>query len=488
MPKLKNKITKELYRIKWEYYAAAQKYNTRGLSKGDIRAYLGLFTWFYERDLLKNNEDKFRSHQEALKLSLEHYKGVTDKKELSEDFSKVLDIWRKADDKCLPREPGGKPLVFPPVEKIKELKTNGLTQVSLFSGAFGLDLGFMAAGFDPKVALDLDNDSLKTITTNLPDLPFIGEDIEKVTTKDILDASGLGKGDIDVLVGGPPCQPFSTAGKRMGLNDPRASPLREFIRVIKEAQPRCFVMEEVEGLKSARLKHVPVSEAGRQLTPEEEKGSAFKLIIEMLNGTGYKFTYDILNAADYGAPQVRNRLIFIGLREGEPSLPTATHSEVPQLHWEGGAVSPWNTLWDATADLQGGSQEFSNLSEKSKSYMGSVPPGGNWRNLPEEQIEGAMGGAYTSGGGKMGYYRRLSWDTPSPTVVTSPTQMATLFCHPEELRPLSVDEYKRAQGFPDDWYLPKSTAAKYKLIGNAVPVYLSYAIAQKVIELLRHEN
>lgn len=474
--------------MKWEYYAAVQKYNTRGLSKGDVRAYFGLLTWSYEMDLLKSNEDKFRSHQEALNLSLEHYRGITGNKNFTEDFSKVLNIWRRSDNQSLPREPGGKPLVSPPVEKIRKRKKNSLNQVSLFSGAFGLDLGFMAAGFDQRMALDLDVDSSKTITANLPDLPFVREDIEKVTTKNILDISGLGIGEIDVLVGGPPCQPFSTAGKRMGLNDPRASPLKEFVRVIKEAQPRCFVMEEVEGLKSARLKHVPVSEAGRPLTPEEEKGSAFKLIIEMLNGTGYKFTYSILNAADYGAPQVRNRLIFIGLREGEPSLPTATHSEVPQLRWNGEATSPWDTLWDVTADLQGESQEFSNLSAKSKSYMGSVPPGGNWRNLPEEKIKGAMGGAYTSGGGKMGYYRRLSWDTPSPTVVTSPTQMATLFCHPEELRPLSVEEYKRTQGFPDDWYLPKSTAAKYKLIGNAVPVYLSYAIAQKVTELLRHEN
>lgn len=484
----KNKSTKEFDQIKWEYYAVSQKYNPHGLSKGDIRAYLGSLTWFYERDLLKSNGDKFRSHHEALTLALEHYRNVIENKDFSEDFNRVLDTWRKSDEKCLPREPGGEPLVSPPVEKIREWKKNGLTQVSLFSGAFGLDLGFMAAGFDPRIALDIDSDSAKTITTNLPDLPFIGEDIEKVTTKRILEITGLGIGEIDVLVGGPPCQPFSTAGKRMGLNDPRASPLKEFIRVIKEAQPRCFVMEEVEGLKSARLKHVPVSEAGRSLAPEEEKGSAFKLILDMLKSTGYKFTYGMLNAADYGAPQIRNRLIFIGLRDGEPSLPNITHSDVPQSRIEGENTSPWATLWDATADLQGGNQESSNLSGKSMSYMGMVPPGGNWKNLPENQIKDAMGGAYTSGGGKMGYYRRLSWDTPSPTVVTSPTQMATLFCHPEELRPLSVEEYKRAQGFPDDWYLPKSSAAKYKLIGNAVPVYLSYAIAQKVTELLRHEN
>jgi DNA (cytosine-5)-methyltransferase 1 len=119
-------------------------------------------------------------------------------------------------------------------------------------------------------------------------------------------------------------------------------------------------------------------------------------------------------------------------------------------------------------------------------YMKNIPPGGYWRQLPENMVLEAMGGAHESKGGKMGYYRRLSWDCPSPTVVTTPSQKGTLLCHPEELRPITVEEYKRIQGFPDDWKIPGSTIIKYQLIGNAVPVYLSHAIAGQVLRLLEN--
>lgn len=484
MVELENMRYKKLNEIKWDYFTVTQKYNMKGVSKSQIRSYLGALTWMYENEGAGN-----RTHYDDFAIALEHYHIVVDRRDFLNDFNKVMRIWRDSNEKVIPREHEKEPILPPPVKKIKGWKKNGLTQLSLFSGAFGLDLGFMAAGFDPKLALDIDKDASETIKTNLPDMPFIGEDIGTISTKQLLEISDVCVGEVDVLVGGPPCQPFSTVGKRLGLNDPRASPLKEFVRVIKEAKPRCFVMEEVEGLQSARLKHITITEREtRQLSPEEEKGSAFKLIVEMLKSTGYNITFSTLNAADYGAPQIRKRLIFIGLREGEPSLPEPTHTNNPQTHLKGKKLSPWTTFWEASADLQNREQEYLNFSKKVTPFMELVPPGGNWRNLPEDVVQSAMGGAYTSGGGKMGYYRRLAWDEPSPTVVTSPTQMATLFCHPEALRPLSVEEYKRLQGFPDDWYLPASTSAKYKLIGNAVPVHLSYAIALKVQELLGNEN
>ena len=220
---------------------------------------------------------------------------------------------------------------------------------------FGLDLGFMAAGFDPRVALDIEKSSCSTIKANLPDIPFINCDINNVTTKKLLEEAGLGVGEIDVLVGGPPCQPFSTAGKRLGLKDPRASPLREFIRVVKEAQPRCFVMEEVPGLQSARLKHISIAERdNRALLPDEGNGSAFKLITEMLKETGYNIKYEVLNAADYGAPQSRKRLIFIGLRDASLLCQSLLILSSSQLRiGDEKPLIPWTTLWDVSTDLQG---------------------------------------------------------------------------------------------------------------------------------------
>jgi DNA (cytosine-5)-methyltransferase 1 len=489
MLKIKNNNENELKNLKWEYYKTIKGSN-KGVTKCEVRAYIGLSTWIYEKEYIQNGEEKFKAHSNALEAALDDYDKKREKNEFVNNFKENLRVWRESNKKIILREPGGEPLYQPPVRMITEWEKNGLTQISLFSGAFGLDLGFMAAGFDPRVALDIEKSSCSTIKANLPDIPFINCDINNITTKKLLKEAGLGVGEVDVLVGGPPCQPFSTAGKRLGLKDPRASSLREFIRVVKEAQPRCFVMEEVPGLQSARLKHISIAERdNRAMLPDEESSSAFKIITRMLKETGYNIKYEVLNAADYGAPQSRKRLIFIGLRDSSPFMPEPTHSNSSQLRiGDEKTLLPWTTLWDVSADLQGSDQEFSSLSPKTKKYMELVPPGGNWKILPKEIQKVAMGGAYDSGGGKTGYYRRLTWDEPSPTVVASLTRMATSLCHPEELRPLSIEEYKRVQGFPDDWKIPVSIPTMYKLIGNAVPVHLSHAIALKVKEMLINEN
>jgi DNA (cytosine-5)-methyltransferase 1 len=164
-------------------------------------------------------------------------------------------------------------------------------------------------------------------------------------------------------------------------------------------------------------------------------------------------------------------------------LPMKTHSNYPDPTGSL-QLKPWTTFWEATCDLQGREMQGTNLTPLSSKYLKFVPPGGNWIHLPENIKKKAMGGAFDSGGGKMGYFRRLTWDAPTPTVTTHPAQKSTMLCHPEELRPMSVDEYKRVQGFPDDWDLPESNPIKYELIGNAVPVYLSYAIASHVSNLL----
>ncbi len=462
--------------------------NSANNNKGDLRAFIGVRTWVHEAELVTSKSDKYDAHIEAFDTAIDELKESISKKSFDVLFKSSLDDWFKK-DQFIEREAGGSPLIPPPIPSMSKWKANGLTLISLFSGAMGLDLGFMAAGFGLRFTNDISKDSEKTIIDNLPDVYFEPKDFAKVTSKEVLDKSGLKKGEVDLITGGPPCQPFSTAGKRQGLSDPRSSPLKEFIRVIKDIQPRAFVMEEVTGLLSARLKHIPISERDdRKLSPEEEKGSVFALVLKMLKSTGYNFTYKILNAADFGSPQVRNRIIIIGLREGEAKLPEPTHSETPQANLYGKVFSPWNSFWAATVDLQDGKDEneSAKISANTQKYMRYVPPGGYWKHLPEDKIKEALGGAYSSNGGKMGYYRRLSWDEPSPTVVTSPIQKGTLFCHPESMRPLNIKEYKRIQGFPDDWKINGGMLNQYKLIGNAVPVHLSYAIANNVMALLKN--
>lgn len=480
-----NRKKDEYSSLKFEYFGFLERARSSfKINKGDIRAFIGLREWFHEKERLDAGDDNYSAHLFALGEALRDLKKALERRNFYEVFKIDLAKW-PTEGNLLHRNRGGDPLIPPPIPKMRNWKGNNHTVMSLFSGAMGLDLGFLAAGFKLILANDIDINSFKTVNINIPSVPFILEDINKVSSEELLSKSGVDIGEVDVLTGGPPCQPFSTAGRRRGLNDPRASPLKEFVRAIKEIKPRAFVMEEVSGLKSSRLKHISAIERrNRVLKPEEEKGSAFNSVLDMLRSTGYRFTYDILNAADFGSPQSRNRLIFIGLREGTPKLPEITHSIRQQTTLDGDNLEPWNTLWEATSDLQYKDNSFIEISNPRLKYMLLIPPGGYWRHLPEDIIKEAMGGAYEAEGGKMGFYRRLSWDEPSPTVVGSPLHKGTMFFHPEAHRPLSVEEYKRIQGFPDDWEIVGKNNTKYKLIGSAVPVHLSYAIAKKVSELL----
>jgi DNA (cytosine-5)-methyltransferase 1 len=452
--------------------------------KGSMRAFVGAKTCLYELSGPAAGLDERGRHVLAFEQAVaDLHRELRDREAFPLALSRAIDDWRALE--TVPHRTGEGPPLLTPTDLPDAGMERDLTAVSLFSGAFGLDLGFMAAGFDLRFANDIDDDAAKTAERNLPDVPFAHADIGDVGMSEVLTMSGLSRGDVDVLIGGPPCQPFSTAGKRRGLNDPRASPLRAFVRAIEELQPRAFVMEEVTGLMSARLKHVTIAEReGRELAPEEERGSAFRVICDMLANTGYQIAQAVVDAADYGAPQSRRRLIFVGLREGSPSLPAPTHSNAAE---DGlfGALPPWNTFWQAVSDLPVDDTEHAGISKKRAGYLALVPPGGNWYQLPEDVAEEAMGGAFRGGGGRMGFYRRLEWDGPSPTVVTSPSQAATMFCHPESVRSLTVREYKRVQGFPDDWELPGGIAAKYRLIGNAVPVHLSTAIAAHLQRLIK---
>lgn len=346
--------------------------------------------------------------------------------------------------------------------------------ISLFSGAMGLDIGLAKAGLNVVIGQDFDASCVKTMRANRHKV--LEGDIREIEPQQLLSLTGLHIGEPFLICGGPPCQPFSTAGKRLGINDPRGSLFMDFIRMIDYIRPRFFVMENVKGIMSAPLKHVPLAERDDK-DPEQRLGTVLDVILSEFNKLGYKTVYGVLDAVNYGVPQFRERFVLIGSRDNEDIfLPIPTHFQMHQNQ-----EYQWKSVRSVIEDLEFDSGECATLSDERLKFLKMVPEGGNWRDLPEDIIPIAMGGAYTSGGGKVGFYRRLSYDQPSPTVVTSPVQKATMMCHPTKNRPLSVKEYARIQQFPDNWIFTGTTAAKYRQIGNAVPVGLAEAIGKAVI-------
>lgn len=356
------------------------------------------------------------------------------------------------------------------------------TVVSLFSGALGLDLGLERAGFDVRVAVECNPAAVATIDANRPSIS-LPKRIEALTTEEILKKAGLKVGDVTVVTGGPSCQAFSTAGQRASLDDPRGTLFREFLRVVKEARPQFFVMENVRGILSAAVRHRPLNERGPgfpPLAPEEELGSALKLVLQELRATGYYVVFDLVNAADYGVPQARERVLFIGSRDGKPvEIPAPTHARAA-----GDGREAWVTLRTALAGLDEPSPAFTALSERKRLYMELIPEGENWRSLPTEMKEKALGGAFASWGGRSGFFRRLSWDRPAPALTTRPDSKATMLCHPKDTRPLSIREYARVQQFPDAWAFAGSVPQQYVQIGNAVPVGLGAAVGGAILRAI----
>lgn len=335
--------------------------------------------------------------------------------------------------------------------------------ISLFSGAMGLDLGLEKAGIKFKIHQDFDVSCYETIVKN--NKPCLAGDIRKISAQEILSRSGLQRGEPFLLCGGPPCQPFSTAGKRLGVNDPRGSLFKDYVRMVDEIRPRFFVFENVKGLKS-----IPLNHGG---TP----GGVLNVILSEFDRIGYKTVCGLLDAVHYGVPQFRERLVIIGSRDHEPIfLPTPTHFQRHQL-----STMRWCTVGSVIQDIENKPGPYTQFSEDRLRFLRMVPEGGNWRNLPAELQPAAMGGAFKSGGGKVGFYRRLSYSQPSPTLVTSPVQKATMMCHPTKDRPLSVREYARIQQFPDDWQIVGTVSEQYKQIGNAVPIGLAEAVGKAII-------
>jgi DNA (cytosine-5)-methyltransferase 1 len=363
------------------------------------------------------------------------------------------------------------------VSNRKHMKSK-LNVLSFFSGAMGLDIGLEKAGMNVLLACEIDEATRKTIVKNEKDIGLIG-DLLSYTANDVLKFSNLKSfSEVDVIVGGPPCQAFSTAGKRMGFQDARGNVFLKFLDLIISVKPKYVVLENVRGLMSAPMTIEVSDPISKEFDFKSFNGSSLYFVKKKLESVGYTISFNLYNSANFGVPQIRERVVIIGTLD-ERSVPYLTPTHAENGH-EG--LKPWLTFQDAVKGLDEEKMNHVKFPEKRLKYIKLLKPGQNWRDLPEELQPVAMGNSYLLGGGKTGFYRRLAWNRPSPTLVTHPAMPATELAHPTLNRPLSVEEYKRVQQFPDDWSIEGSIVDQYRQIGNAVPIGLGEAIGKEIID------
>lgn len=364
------------------------------------------------------------------------------------------------------------------------------TVLSLFSGGMGLDLGLEQTGrFNPLACVEVVPAFCETIRTNrdagrIPNsnLKVFEGDIRNLDPVKVMADLGLKPGDLDLLIGGPPCQSFSTTGRRGTVQDPRGTLLWSFLKYVDVFRPKLFVMENVRGLMSAALRHRPIKErlekGGLPLEEDEQPGSVIRLFIKDLHDS-YRLDCFEVNAVNYGAPQLRERAIFIGNRFNRVvDFPSPTHGKQTEteedtpLFDKAPSLPPFKSLGEALSGLHDPEPIVMDFSPRKKRYLELVPPGGNWRSLPEDIARESMGKAFVAKGGRSGWWRRLSFDLPAPTIVTMPNHAGTALCHPTETRALTLRECARVQEFPDEWEFCGKTVEQYAQVGNAVPVRL----------------
>lgn len=341
-------------------------------------------------------------------------------------------------------------------EEMTTIPRRDFTSMELFAGAGGLALGLHKAGFRHVLLNEVEPAACATLRANGSGWNVLEADIHKV------DFTPL-RGTVDLLSGGFPCQAFSYAGKKGGLEDSRGTLFFELARAVSEVRPKVFVCENVKGL----LSH----DDGRTLTT----------IRQAIAELGYTLVEpQVLKAVMYQVPQKRERLILVGIRN---DLAGCCSFEWPSPYHRVMTLRDAffkGELYDTDVPPSAG-QEYP---DKKSRVLAMVPQGGDWRDLPEDVQREYMGGSFFLGGGKTGMARRLSLDEPSLTLTCAPAQKQTERCHSTETRPLTVREYARVQTFPDEWQFAGTLAAQYKQIGNAVPVNLAYAVGRALMRLL----
>ncbi|MEE9362992.1 MAG: DNA (cytosine-5-)-methyltransferase [Cellulophaga sp.] len=335
------------------------------------------------------------------------------------------------------------------VVPLKEYKV-----LELFAGAGGLAIGMEKSGIKCIALNEIDKWACQTLRENRPNWNVLEGDIKSFDFNKY-------KGEVEIVTGGFPCQAFSYAGKKLGLEDARGTLFYEFARAVKEVNPLICIGENVKGLLS------------------HEKGSTLKGMISILDEIGYNVVpVKVLKAINYNVPQKRERIILVGIRK---DIDIAYEYPKPhQVVYNLSDALKKGELYSCDAPKSKGSS----YPEHKKKILDLVPPKGYWRDLPLDIQKSYMGKSFYLGGGKTGMARRIGWDEPSLTLTCSPAQKQTERCHPDETRPFTVREYARIQTFPDDWKFVGSISQQYKQIGNAVPCNLGQEIGYSIIKFL----
>jgi DNA (cytosine-5)-methyltransferase 1 len=403
----------------------------------------------------------------------------------------------------MPKTPNPYLLKKPP----KVSRPGRLTAVDLFSGAGGITLGLTSAGFDVVFCSDHDESCALTHRRNFPTIPFARESIENLRAVDILRTANLKRGELDLLIGGPPCQGFSIIGQRE-IWDTRNGLFREFLRLATELQPKCVVIENVPGLATLG------------------KGALLQEIGKAFAEAGYAVECAELLAAQYGVPQMRWRMFFIGWRTDQSNrggFPAPTHGRsgigdlVPNRTIRPEETAGFVTIEEAIGDLcviEGGGlgvkyrkspqslyQEamrrgaptlLSNhyaarLSRQNIERIQLLKPGQDWRDLPRKLLPAGMQRALRKDHTRR--YRRMKWNGVARSIITRfRDPKSGEYTHPEQHRTISIREAARIQSFPDWFIFEGSCSAQYDQVGNAVPPLLARAVAAELCEALRGSN
>ena len=365
--------------------------------------------------------------------------------------------------------------------------TKKIKIIDLFAGVGGLSYGFTHdSAFEIVAANEILPNMAKAYELNHSKVKMYRKDIKEFGINDLQNDFEIKEGEIDIVVGGPPCQAYSTVGKRI-IDDPRGKLFQEYYRVLKEIKPKVFLFENVKGLLSM------------------QGGELLATIISLFESLDYKVTYKVLNAADFGAPQIRERIIIIGTKlKTDFFYPEPTHFNPDDNNGNllFNYLKPYLTLSDAISDLpfiKSGEESFEYSSDPKNDFqremrknapqilqdhnapknnrnlieiMENLPDGGTPFDLPEE-LRPKSGFANT--------YCRLWWNRPCTTITRNLSTPSSSRCiHPKAPRPLTTREGARIQCFPDDYIFFGSRSDKNLQIGNAVPTFLSSALKESI--------
>jgi DNA (cytosine-5)-methyltransferase 1 len=355
------------------------------------------------------------------------------------------------------------------------------TAIDLFCGAGGLSEGFRQAGYNVMLGSDIDLTYGETFSRSHTGATFVAKPIQSLSSSEILRTTGLCKGQLDVLVGGPPCQGYSVYNHGRGEHDPRAGLFREYLRIVRQLAPKWLVMENVTGLLSI---------SGGQLV---------ETIVNEITKLGYAVEWRILRAEDYGVPQERRRVVFIANRIGAPIL-------FPQIEY-GAGLKQFTTIWDAIGDLpllavedmtgyptparttyqsemRQGKSKLANhygpkLGKANQERIRHIPQGGSWRDIPFELLPEGMKRAKRSDHTKR--YGRPRLTDLSCTILTKCDIHWGAYIHPIENRAFTVREAARLQSFSDKFIFYGSMTEQFVQIGNAVPPKMAKSIANAIV-------